>query len=273
MSQEYPQRRPAFLDRLEAPDFKAAAAEGCFVYCYLRTTDGSPYYVGIASQWKRPTQPHNSCGVPRTRARIRILRAGLAWEEACRWEQVYIARWGRKDLGTGVLHNRTDGGDGTLRGPGRRGVPHDDETKQKIRAGWDDPAEHARRCEANRASWSEAKRAKRGADSSAMHASVVAENAALAGLTVEDYLALGATRRHELVQRAKGNMRPLLTSAERREIASRARFEATAEKIAARLGVTVDEYKAMNARERQNLSRRVARIANKKPPQIAEAVQ
>lgn len=103
--------RPAYLYRLEPPDFRAVAERGCFVYVYLRTVTGTPYYVGVASVWHRPLKRHTTV-IPKDRARIRVLRSGLTWEEACAWEMLYIARWGRKDLGTGTLHNRTDGGEG-----------------------------------------------------------------------------------------------------------------------------------------------------------------
>jgi len=111
---------------LQPVDFKAVAAKGCFVYCYLRA-DGRPYYVGIASTAVRPFERHG-CGVPRkTPERVRLMRSELTWEEAGRWEQFYIARYGRKDVGTGILRNRTDGGDGIL------GYVHTEEAKRRIR--------------------------------------------------------------------------------------------------------------------------------------------
>lgn len=57
------------------------------------------------------------CKVPRDRSRIRVMRRGLTREQAVYWEKFYIARYGRKDLGTGILVNRTDGGDATVHGP------------------------------------------------------------------------------------------------------------------------------------------------------------
>lgn len=102
---------PRFIDQLKPVDFKAVAAKGCFVYCYLRA-DGTPYYVGIASRASRPLGQH-VCGIPRKRIeRIRVLRSGLSREEAVFWERFYIARYGRMDTGAGILRNRTDGGDG-----------------------------------------------------------------------------------------------------------------------------------------------------------------
>lgn len=106
----------AFLQRLQPPDFRAIAERGSFVYAYLRT-DGTPYYVAIASQYRRPLSRQRSVRTPADRRRIRILRSGLPWEQACLWEQRYIARWGRKDNGTGILRNLTDGGDGSPGSP------------------------------------------------------------------------------------------------------------------------------------------------------------
>jgi Spy/CpxP family protein refolding chaperone len=42
------------------------------------------------------------------------MRSGLTWDQAARWEILYISRYGRKDLGIGILRNLTDGGEGTL---------------------------------------------------------------------------------------------------------------------------------------------------------------
>lgn len=104
---------------LQPVDFKAVAAKGRFVYCYLRVKTskngkaGTPYYIGVASSAKRPIDSH-ICSVPPVgqRQRIRVLRSGLTWEEACDWEKFYIKHYGRIDLGTGILQNLTEGGDG-----------------------------------------------------------------------------------------------------------------------------------------------------------------
>lgn len=60
--------------------------------------------------------------------RIIILKNNLTEEEAFKHEIYMIAVLGRKDLGTGMLRNRTDGGD---QPPTFRG--HTQESKQKIR--------------------------------------------------------------------------------------------------------------------------------------------
>lgn len=94
---------------------KLSQPSGWFVYCYLRTASNRPYYVGLGSRPDRMTARH-SCKVPRDRSRIRVMRQGLTREDAVRWERFYIARYGRKDLGTGCLLNRTDGGEGCRHG-------------------------------------------------------------------------------------------------------------------------------------------------------------
>ena len=82
------------------------------VYQWLRE-DGTPYYIGIGNP-RRPYKGRRSCGRPPSRDRIVILHENLEWEEACRIEKELIAFYGRKDLGTGILRNLTDGGDGVV---------------------------------------------------------------------------------------------------------------------------------------------------------------
>ena len=99
------------MTSLKPVDFKAVAAKGAFVYCYLRA-DGTPYYVGFASTATRPFGKHE-CAVPRkNRERVRVLRSGLSNFDGFKWEMFFIARYGRKDIGTGILRNQTAGGEG-----------------------------------------------------------------------------------------------------------------------------------------------------------------
>ena len=114
------------IRNLQAPNFAAVARKGCFVYAYIRT-DGSPYYVGVASHAYRPIKKDHTVGVPADRRRIRIMRSGLTWEQAASWERRYIAHYGRLDIKTGILRNRTEGGEGTC------GRMTSKDTKDKIR--------------------------------------------------------------------------------------------------------------------------------------------
>lgn len=109
------------------------------VYQWLRE-DGTPYYIGIGNP-RRPYIGRRSCGRPPSRDRIVILHENLEWEEACRIERDLIAFYGRKDLGTGILRNLTDGGEGfsNLSEETREkmskalsGKSHSKETKEKI---------------------------------------------------------------------------------------------------------------------------------------------
>ena len=84
-----------------------------YVYLWLRK-DGTPYYVGKGTgrrQWQRRTASRRF--PPSDPARnIRILD-GMSEEDALEWEKLLIARYGQKHLGTGILNNRTEGGEGT----------------------------------------------------------------------------------------------------------------------------------------------------------------
>jgi hypothetical protein len=84
-----------------------------YVYQYLRT-DGSPYYIGKGSgdrAWKKWNK--KDVKPPKDPLRIAIVEDNLSEEDAFALERQLIAEYGRKDLGTGILHNKTDGGEGS----------------------------------------------------------------------------------------------------------------------------------------------------------------
>src|SRR5271163_4311442 len=84
------------------------------LYKYIRK-DRSPYYIGIGDP-DRPYAPHNHGGIelrPKDVNRIVIMETDLSFKKAKKLEIFWIALFGRKDNGTGILRNRTDGGEGT----------------------------------------------------------------------------------------------------------------------------------------------------------------
>ena len=96
-----------------------------YTYAYLRE-DKTPYYIGKGQTGRIYQRGGKPCGVPKDKSRIIFLKQNLTEEEAFKHEIYMIAVFGRKDLGTGILHNRTNGGEGAS------GLIHTEETKRKI---------------------------------------------------------------------------------------------------------------------------------------------
>ena len=80
-----------------------------YTYAYLRE-DGTPYYISKGTG-RRIDNPNHYSGLPPKNKRV-FLKQNLTEEEAFKHEKYMIVIFGRKDLGTGILRNLTDGGDG-----------------------------------------------------------------------------------------------------------------------------------------------------------------
>lgn len=83
-----------------------------YVYVFLREDRYSPYYVG-KGKGNRCYSNRRVIPRPQDKSRIVKVKEGLTEDESLELEKLLILFWGRKDIGTGILHNLQDGGDGT----------------------------------------------------------------------------------------------------------------------------------------------------------------
>jgi len=81
-----------------------------YTYAYLRE-DKTPYYVG-KGKGRRMYNKHHRVSLPTDKKFIVVVKDNLTEEEAFQHEMEMIQKYGRKDLGTGILLNMTDGGEG-----------------------------------------------------------------------------------------------------------------------------------------------------------------
>lgn len=96
-----------------------------YTYAYLRK-DGRPYYIGKGKGYRAYNKGKGQIKPPKEKSRIIFLKQNLTEQEAFKHEIYMISIFGRKDLGTGILRNRTDGGQGLS------GVVRTEETRIKM---------------------------------------------------------------------------------------------------------------------------------------------
>lgn len=123
-----------------------------YVYRHIRLDKNEPFYIGIGSDnnyqraYDKESRNKHWKGIVKKGYEVEVLLDNLTWEEACNKEKEFIVLYGRTDLGSGILCNMTDGGEGTLNrifskehrykiSQSKIGIKRTDETIQKMSEG------------------------------------------------------------------------------------------------------------------------------------------
>lgn len=92
-----------------------------YIYKHIRKDTNEVFYIGIGSDSsykrahsKRGRNDHWKKLTNKVGYIVEIIEDGIDWQTACMKEINLILQYGRTDLGTGCLVNKTDGGDGHM---------------------------------------------------------------------------------------------------------------------------------------------------------------